>query len=79
MIDKTTAAFDILRVNHTGFIGEMIWNFADFMTSQTITRAVGNKKGIFTRDRQPKASAKNLRKRYLKLAEEIDFWKLSKS
>lgn len=33
------------------FIGELIWNFADFMTKQDYTRAVGNHKGIFTRQR----------------------------
>ncbi len=28
-------AFDDMRTNSTvGFIGEMIWNFADFMTKQ---------------------------------------------
>ena len=53
-----------------GFVGEMIWNFADFMTQQTVMRAVGNKKGIFTRDRQPKASAKLLRERYWNIAME---------
>ena len=37
MIEETTKAFDILRLNHTGFVGEMIWNFADFMTTQDIT------------------------------------------
>ncbi|KAM4794632.1 beta-glucuronidase [Rhinophrynus dorsalis] len=49
-------------------IGELIWNFADFMTAQTTTRVVGNKKGIFTRQRQPKTSAFVLRDRYWKLA-----------
>lgn len=34
------------------------------------TRVGGNKKGIFTRARQPKASAHFLRKRYWKLAAE---------
>ncbi|XP_039870624.1 beta-glucuronidase isoform X2 [Simochromis diagramma] len=52
------------------FIGELIWNFADFMTSQGIYRVVGNKKGIFTRQRQPKAAAFLLRKRYWRLANE---------
>lgn len=46
------------------FIGELIWNFADFLTEQSLTRVVGNKKGIFTRERQPKAAAKILRCRY---------------
>ncbi|XP_050680012.1 beta-glucuronidase [Leptidea sinapis] len=60
-------AFDRLR--KTGFfVGEFIWNFADFKTTQTITRVGGNKKGIFTRERQPKASAHHLRARYLDLA-----------
>ncbi|XP_078451393.1 beta-glucuronidase [Lampetra planeri] len=50
------------------FIGEMIWNFADFATQQGITRVVGNRKGIFTRQRQPKSAAFLLRERYWKLA-----------
>lgn len=37
--------------------GEHIWNLADFQTAQTHTRVVGNKKGLFTRDRQPKSAA----------------------
>lgn len=51
-------------------IGELIWNFADFMTAQTIMRVVGNKKGIFTRQRQPKAAAFLLRERYWRIANE---------
>ncbi|XP_061460643.1 beta-glucuronidase [Rhineura floridana] len=50
-------------------IGELIWNFADFMTAQGTTRVLGNKKGIFTRQRQPKAAAFLLKERYWKLAE----------
>jgi beta-glucuronidase len=42
--------------------GEHIWNFADFMTGQTHTRAVGNKKGVFTRERQPKLAAHVVRR-----------------
>jgi len=64
-------AFDEMRKNTTyTFIGEMIWNFADFMTKQEITRIVGNRKGVFTRERQPKASAHLLRSRYQLLANE---------
>ncbi|MNP20301.1 Beta-glucuronidase [compost metagenome] len=48
--------------NH--FIGEQVWNFADFATSQGIIRVQGNKKGIFTRDRKPKYAAHVLRKRW---------------
>ncbi|XP_023331589.1 beta-glucuronidase [Eurytemora carolleeae] len=51
------------------FIGEMIWNFADFMTKQDITRVNGNKKGIFTREREPKMAAHMLRWRYWQLAQ----------
>ncbi|XP_071316435.1 beta-glucuronidase [Trachinotus anak] len=51
-------------------VGELIWNFADFMTVQGITRVVGNKKGVFTRQRQPKAAAFLLRERYWRLANE---------
>ncbi|KAM9846484.1 beta-glucuronidase [Aulostomus maculatus] len=51
-------------------IGELIWNFADFMTVQEVTRVVGNKKGIFSRQRQPKAAAFVLKDRYWRLANE---------
>jgi beta-glucuronidase len=45
-------------------VGEHIWNFADFATAQTIHRVGGNRKGVFTRDRQPKAAAHWLRDRW---------------
>ncbi|XP_029374550.1 beta-glucuronidase isoform X1 [Echeneis naucrates] len=51
-------------------VGELIWNFADFMTAQGLIRVVGNKKGIFTRQRQPKAAAFLLKDRYWRLANE---------
>ncbi|TTG47527.1 Beta-glucuronidase [Bagarius yarrelli] len=51
-------------------VGELIWNFADFMTAQGITRVVGNKKGMFTRQRQPKAGAFLLKERYWRIANE---------
>ena len=46
------------------FIGEHVWNFADFQTSQSITRVQGNKKGVFTRERRPKMAAHYLRERW---------------
>ena len=46
------------------FVGEMPWVFADFMTKQEIRRVAGNRKGLFTRERQPKMAAHLLRKRY---------------
>ena len=42
-------------------IGEHVWNFADFATAQAVHRPGGNAKGVFTRDRQPKAVARLLR------------------
>ena len=43
-------------------IGAHVWAFADFKTAQTITRIVFNRKGVFTRDREPKMSAHTLRR-----------------
>ena len=49
--------------NHRAFddcdfvVGEHAWAFADFMTSFGLRRFDGNKKGIFTRQRQPKSVA----------------------
>jgi beta-glucuronidase len=44
-----------------GVIGEHVSNFADFATAQAVHRPGGNNKGVFTRDRQPKAAAWLLR------------------
>ncbi|MGP3916557.1 beta-glucuronidase [Nonomuraea sp. 10N515B] len=46
------------------FIGEHVWNFADFQTAHGIHRVDGNKKGVFTRDRRPKTAAHALRERW---------------
>ncbi|MBT1176370.1 beta-glucuronidase [Bifidobacterium callimiconis] len=46
------------------FIGEQLWNFADFVTIQGTMRVEGNRKGILTRDRQPKMAAHFLRGRW---------------
>lgn len=45
-------------------IGEHVWNFADFATSQALHRVQGNKKGLFTRDRRPKLAAHYFRTRW---------------
>ena len=48
-LEMTHAVFD-----HYDFVqGELVWNFADFQTTEGILRVDGNKKGIFTR--QPSA------------------------
>lgn len=41
----------------TNFVGEQLWNFADFQTKVGIGRVQGNRKGIFNRAREPKAAA----------------------
>lgn len=53
-------AYDFIR-------GELIWNFADFQTTEGIMRVNGNKKGVFTRQRQPKDVAYLLRNRWKEL------------
>lgn len=61
---------EYLDMNHRVFdrveavVGEHVWNFADFATSSGIFRVDGNKKGVFTRDRRPKAAAHLLRRRW---------------
>lgn len=45
-------------------VGEHLWAFADFMTSFGLRRFDGNKKGIFTRQRQPKSVAYFIRERW---------------
>ncbi len=45
-------------------VGEHVWNFADFATAPGVMRVDGNKKGVFTRERRPKAAAYVLRRRW---------------
>lgn len=45
-------------------VGEQVWCFADFTTTPGPMRVGGNRKGVFTRDRQPKAAARTLRTRW---------------
>ena len=46
-------------------VGMHVWAFSDFKTSQAIMRFGGiNYKGVFTRDRKPKAAAHYLRSRW---------------
>ncbi|KAG6452779.1 hypothetical protein O3G_MSEX007782 [Manduca sexta] len=67
LLSEHFKAFDQLRPEGF-FVGEFIWNFADFNTPQSFTRAGGNKKGIFTRSRQPKSAAHLVRARYNSIA-----------
>ena len=45
-------------------IGEHVWNFADFKTNQGLKRVGGNRKGVFTKARQPKMAAYYLKERW---------------
>ena len=61
---------ELLEMSHRVFdrieavVGEQLWNFADFATTSGIMRVDGNKKGVFTRDRRPKAATRHLRRRW---------------
>jgi beta-glucuronidase len=57
MCHRVFDSFDFIK-------GEQVWNFADFQTTEGILRVDGNKKGIFTRDRQPKAAAYYFKNRW---------------
>lgn len=71
-LEMTHAVFD-----HYDFVqGELVWNFADFQTTEGILRVDGNKKGIFTRQRQPKDAAYLFRERWTALP--VDFKKRKK-
>ena len=64
---------ECLQANHEvidefpTFIGEQVWHFADFQTSQGIMRVQGNKKGVFTRERKPKMAAHMLQERWKRI------------
>ena len=65
-----TAMLDMFHRVHDRIpevVGEQVWNFADFQTSNGIFRVDGNRKGVFTRDRRPKAAAHALRARWTAL------------
>ncbi|MCM1989154.1 beta-glucuronidase [Oceanirhabdus seepicola] len=61
---------EYLNAQHEAFdscdnvVGEQMWNFADFQTTEGIMRVNGNKKGAFTRTRQPKGAAYLLKERW---------------
>ncbi|KAB8215951.1 glycoside hydrolase superfamily [Aspergillus novoparasiticus] len=63
MLDMYHRVFDRFEA----MAGEQVWNFADFQTAVGVSRVDGNKKGVFTRDRKPKAAAHLLKKRWTNL------------
>ena len=48
--------------------GLHVWNFADFLTPQHHRRVILNRKGVFTRSREPKGAAFFLRAYWSALA-----------
>lgn len=73
------------------FIGELVWNFADFETSQGVDSVIikcvfiiimcvatgrvdGNRKGILTRQRQPKFAAHVVKERYLAILQGQEYY-----
>ncbi|URN95201.1 MAG: beta-glucuronidase [Candidatus Pristimantibacillus lignocellulolyticus] len=63
--EMVTRQYQIIA-NKPYTIGAHVWSFADFKTSQTPSRVVVNRKGLFTRERQPKLAAHKLREIWLK-------------
>lgn len=63
MFNRVFDSYDFIK-------GEQIWNFADFQTVEGNMRVNGNKKGVFTRQRQPKAIAFYLRDRWTSMPDE---------
>jgi beta-glucuronidase len=68
---------ELLAATHRVFdrtpwlVGEHVWNFADFMTKQGTIRVLGNRKGVLTRQRQPKAAFRVLKDRWTKLGGDV--------
>lgn len=78
LLTRHFRAFDRLRQLGGGplLVGEFVNSFADYRTDRALSTAtssmmdVGMERGIFTRQRHPKAAAWLLRQRYRLLAEE---------
>lgn len=46
------------------FVGEQVWNFADFETNVNLIRIKGNHKGLFSRNRDPKQVVRLFKERW---------------
>ena len=58
----------IVHPDNGFLVGELPWNMYDFATEQSIIRVGGqNRKGLFTRQRQPKQAAFVIKNRYIQL------------
>ncbi|MBN2287802.1 MAG: hypothetical protein JXQ83_00620 [Candidatus Glassbacteria bacterium] len=71
--DHVMSYLDVLESKE--FIcGTMVWCFADFRVPQHFGRQIYNRKGLFTRDRQPKMLAHLLRERWARPVRERSAW-----
>lgn len=62
--DKFLAMYHRVFDRIDAVVGEQVWVFSDFTTVAGTMRVGGNRKGVFTRDRLPKAAAYSLRRRW---------------
>jgi len=67
-------AFMELWSEYDNFAGHMLWQFADFETHDGARRVSGNRKGVFTRDREPKEAAYVFKKLFRQLNGFSDEW-----
>jgi beta-glucuronidase len=72
--DHVMSYLDVLETKDY-ICGTMIWCFADFRVPQHFGRQIFNRKGLFTRDRQPKMLAHLLKERWAKPVRERSAWK----
>ena len=69
---------DYYDMNHKVFdsipnlVGEQVWNFADFETNVMLIRIKGNHKGLFSRNREPKAIVREIQKRWTSIPHYFD-------
>lgn len=63
---KLIKMYDRIIKSKPYIIGEHIWNLTDFKTQQLPLRVFYNRKGVFTRDRQPKMAAHLVRELWKK-------------
>lgn len=64
---ETIAAYTRSLDKLSYVVGEHVWNMCDFMTKQGTVRVMGNRKGVHTRDRQPKLAAHFLKERWRRM------------
>jgi beta-glucuronidase len=61
--EMITRQYEIIR-SKPYTIGAHVWALSDFKTSQSSKRVILNRKGLFTRERQPKLAAHRIREQW---------------